>query len=237
MKTKRFTKWSFALISAFTLSFYVENLFAAYDQVGSSDGMSSSTSHRLGHARELLGSSYNGSLAEKSASMPSVTRFVYNTFQEKLQGCWKKQSGNLSATILTESERKGFDPIFVLAVIQTESQFDPTILGSHGEIGLMQIKPDTAKWIAQKEGIPWKGKKTLKNPIMNVKIGIAYMAFLRKNFAGAARHYVAAYNMGPANVRRLASQSIQPRDYPSRVMENYNIIYAQLLKLESVAKL
>lgn len=237
MKTKRFTKWSFVIISAFTFSFYVENIFAAYEQTNTSENTSSATLSRIVHARELLGSSYNGSLVEKTSSINSVTHFVYNTFQEKLQGRWKKYAANISATIIAESDRHGFDPIFVMAVIQTESQFDPTILGGHGEIGLMQIKPDTAKWISQKEGIAWKGKNTLKNPVMNVRIGIAYMSFLRKNFSGAASHYVAAYNMGPSNVRRLASQSIQPREYPLRVMTNYNLIYAQLLKVESIAQL
>lgn len=237
MKTKQFTKWSFVIISAFTLSFYVENIFAAYDDHAGQGEISSATVSRLVHARELLGSSYEGSLAEKSASMPSVTNFVYTTFQEKLDGKWKKYAANLSATIISESERFGIDPIFVMAVIQTESQFDPTIIGSFGEIGLMQIKPDTAKWIAQKQGIAWKGKSTLKNPVMNVRIGIAYMSFLRKNFSGAARHYVAAYNMGPANVRKLASQSIQPREYSSRVMTNYNQIYGMLVKVDAVAKL
>lgn len=237
MKTKQFTKWSFVIISAFTLSFYVENIFAAYDDHAGQSEINSTTVSRLVHARELLGNSYEGSLAEQSASMPSVTHFVYSTFQEKLDGKWKKHAANLSATIISESERHGFDPIFVMAVIQTESQFDPTIIGSFGEIGLMQIKPDTAKWIAQKEGIAWKGKNTLKNPVMNVRIGIAYLNFLRKNFSGAARHYVAAYNMGPANVRKLASQSIQPREYSSRVMTNYNQIYTELMKVDAVAKL
>jgi len=238
MKTKQFTKWSFVIISAFTLSFYVENIFASYgDQVGPNDELASSTGTRLEHARELLGSSYAGSLAEKTASLSSVTHFVYNTFQEKLDKKWKKHAANLTATLVAESGRHGFDPLFVMAVIQTESQFDPTIIGSFGEIGLMQIKPDTAKWIAQKQGIVWKGKNTLKNPVVNVRIGIAYMSFLRKNFGGAARHYVSAYNMGPANVRKLASQSIQPREYASRVMTNYNQIYTQLVKLEEDVKL
>ncbi|WP_413290881.1 lytic transglycosylase domain-containing protein [Bdellovibrio sp. HCB337] len=237
MKTRRITKWSFVIISTFTLSFYVENISAAYMQEGSTE-MASKNAIRLQHARELLGTSYNGSLAERSASLPSVSKFVYSTVQNKLSDKkWAKHVANVSAMILSESEKKGFDPLFVLAVIQTESQFDPTIIGGAGEIGLMQIKPDTAKWIAQKENIPWKGKNTLKNPTINVRIGIAYMAFLRKNFANEAPNYVSAYNMGPRNVRRLVAQAIQPKEYSSRVMGNYEIIYAQMMKLETLAQL
>lgn len=237
MNTRRFARWSFVIISTFTFSFYVENISAAYSQAGSSE-MASKNLVRLQHARELLGSSFDGSLAEKSAMMPSVSKFVYSTVQSKLSDKkWKKHVPNVSAMILSESEKRGFDPLFVLAVIQTESQFDPTIIGSAGEIGLMQIKPDTAKWIAQKENIPWKGKNTLKNPSINVRIGIAYMAFLRKNFANEANSYVSAYNMGPRNVRRLVAQAIQPREYSSRVLGNYNDIYMQLMKIASVAQL
>jgi soluble lytic murein transglycosylase len=238
MKTRRFTKWSFVIISAFTFSFYVENIFALSKSAGTAE-LASKSEARLSHARELLGSSYKGSLAEQSGStMPSVSKFVYSTFKQKLSDKkWARHVANVSAMVLSESEKRGFDPLFVMAVIQTESQFDPTIIGSHGEIGLMQIKPDTAQWIAQKEGIPWKGKNTLKNPSTNVRIGIAYMAFLRKNFEGAATRYVAAYNMGPKNVRRLVAQSIQPRDYPMRVMTNYNSIYNEFMKLGAVAKL
>jgi soluble lytic murein transglycosylase len=238
MKAQQLKKWAFVVTSTFTLSLYAEKLLAANIQTDSGELPASKPSlKRLLHARELLGPAYTGSLAEKSALMPSITRFVYNTFQDRFDGCWKKHASNVSATILAESEKKGIDPLFVMAVIQTESQFDPSIVGKHGEIGLMQIKPETAKWIAEKEGIRWKGKNTLRNPAMNVKIGIAYMDFLRKNFDGAARHYVAAYNMGPTNVRRLASQSIQPREYPTRVMSNYNSFYSQLLKQYSIAQL
>lgn len=222
MKAQALKKLSLSILSALVISLHGESLWAS--QFNPLDGT------RLIHAKELLGTSYNGSLVEKTSTMSSVTHFVYTTLQERLDGPWKKYAANLSATIISESERYGFDPIFVLAVIETESKFDPTVIGGVGEIGLMQVRPETAEWIAQKEGIALKGKKALKDPVTNIRIGIAYMAFLRKNFSGAANHYVAAYNMGPSNVRRLASQSIQPREYATRVMANYNIIYAQLLK-------
>jgi soluble lytic murein transglycosylase len=196
--------------------------------------VSKATSGRLRHAKELLGRAYSGSLAEKSSRLTSVRNFVYNTVQNQLQLKKKnrKQMAEVSATILAESERKGFDPLFVLAVIQTESRFNPYIIGNAGEIGLMQIKPDTARWIAQKENIRWEGKETLMNPQTNVRIGIAYMSFLRSHFSGAAQKYVAAYNMGPTKLKRLVAQAIQPTDYPGRVMGHYFENYGQLLKAE-----
>jgi len=232
MKARQFLFKRFVLIMTFALAFFAESIFIASKPVVSGHNIfaSKSTSRRLMHARELLGNDYNGSLAEKSSGLVSVTHFVYNIVNNRIDTKWKKHASTVSATILAESEKKGFDPLFVMAVIQTESQFNPSILGSHGEIGLMQIKPDTAKWIAQKEGLPFKGKATLRNPMMNIRIGVAYLSFLRNNFEGHARHYVAAYNMGPSNVRRLVSQSIQPHDYPTRVYGNYADIYKMLMK-------
>lgn len=236
MKTRRIAKWSFVIISTFMTSFYVENYFAT-EELEETTVLASNTETRLQHARELLGSRFRGSLVEKSAQ-GSVSKFVYTTVQRKLlDKKWADQAPAVSAMILSESYKNGFDPLFVLAVIQTESGFDPSIIGSVGEIGLMQVKPDTGRWIAQKESIPWKGTKTLKNPILNVKIGVAYMAFLRKNFGGAAGRYVAAYNMGPRNVRRLIAKSVQPRDYPTRVMTNYKSMYSEFMKVGHLAEL
>ena len=134
----------------------------------------------------------------------------------------------LSTTILKEAEKYQIDPVFVVAVIKTESAFNPLALGTHGEIGLMQIKPDTAKWIAEKANIPWKGPKTLENPSMNVRIGMAYFNYLRESFDGHANKYVSAYNMGALNVRRKYSSGEAPKEYSTRVMRNYNETYKRL---------
>jgi soluble lytic murein transglycosylase len=236
MKTKRFLRWNFIVLTSFTVSFHVETLMA-YNPRSSEAAIptfSKATQGRLRHAKELLGRSYSGSLVERSGRLTSVRNFVYNTVQDRLKAAAKtrKLAAGVSATILAESQKKGFDPLFVLAVIQTESKFNAGALGSHGEIGLMQIKPDTAQWIAQKENIPWKGDSSLKNPEVNVRIGVAYMSFLRSQFDGAAKKYVAAYNMGPRKLKRLVAQAVQPTDYPTRVMGYYKDIYSELMKAE-----
>ena len=185
--------------------------------------------NRILHAKELLGESYKKSAVPQSVHLTTVNKFVRKVLHIKLEDYGRKYADKVSKAILTESTNAGMDPLFVLAVIETESQFDPTIIGSHGEIGLMQIKPDTAQWIAERYNIPWKGKKTLSDPAMNVRIGVAYLAFLRHDFDRTAHQYVPAYNMGPGNVRKLASIDVQPREYPLRVMENYSAFYEVLV--------
>ncbi|WP_413288673.1 lytic transglycosylase domain-containing protein [Bdellovibrio sp. HCB337] len=190
------------------------------------------TTRRLQHAKELLGSGFQQSHVSLSAQVPSVKKFIGGIVQERLETFGKKYAHRVTNAIISESKKQGLDPVFVLAVIETESQFDPKVVGSHGEIGLMQIKPDTAQWIAQKNGYTWKGKESLKNPQVNIRIGVAYLAFLRQEFDGLAHQYVAAYNMGPGGVRRLASLDIKPKDYSTRVMTNYYDFYDSLLAKE-----
>lgn len=183
---------------------------------------------RAAHAKELLGEEYPGSPAESVENVSTLGMAIFNDVYRNLPKKYKTAAIDLSTTIVKESEKYEIDPVFVVAVIKTESRFNPLAVGRHGEIGLMQIKPDTAKWIAEKAGIPWQGAKTLENPSMNVRIGLAYFNYLRDSFDGHANKYVSAYNMGALNVRRIYSSGETPREYTSRVMRNYNETYRKL---------
>lgn len=184
---------------------------------------------RISHAQELIGKKdYRQSVVNQNANLTSIKKFIQKVVRERLAGHGRKYADRVSNAILKESAKEGMDPLFVLAVIETESQFNPRIVGQHGEIGLMQIMPDTGEWIAGKNGFSWKGKQTLRDPAMNIRIGVSYLAFLREKFEGTAYQYVAAYNMGPGNVRKLASLDIRPKDYSMRVMNNYYAFYQTL---------
>jgi soluble lytic murein transglycosylase len=101
--------------------------------------------------------------------------------------------------------------------------------GSHGEIGLMQLKPDTAKWIAHSSGIKWRGPATLENPVENVRLGVAYVSQLREKTSGFAGKYVSAYNLGFAKMSRMYKTANKPHEYSLRVMKNYKEFYTQMV--------
>ena len=183
---------------------------------------------RVAHAKELLGANYFGSEVEKTEGKKSLNHLIFKKLKSKLSLQWKGRAQSIASALIIESSKYNFDPVFVLAVIETESKFNPLTLGLHGEIGLMQIKPDTAKWIAHKFKIPWKGEQDLKNPEMNIKIGSAYMSYLRAKFETKPKKYVSAYNMGPKALRRMLSQNLNPNEYNSIVMKNYSHFYSSL---------
>lgn len=192
---------------------------------------------RQDQARELMGSYYKGSLAQKLEGQQYLNYLVYKRVDEGLKGKWKKHVPALVQAIISESQASGLDPVFVLAVIQTESVFNPEAIGRHGEIGLMQILPATGEWIARKNGIPFEGAESLRDPATNIRVGVRYFAMLRNSFEKEAHDYVPAYNMGPANLRRINKTTkdqvdkngeLVPREYAARVMKNYYALYAKI---------
>ena len=183
---------------------------------------------RLEHSQELLGKYYGKSTVRFGESVPKINSQIYRWTKERLPRKYKKESGKIAQAIIDTALKHEFDPVFLMSIIETESSFNPTVLGGAGEIGLMQILPPTAEWMAAKTGLPYKGKKTLKDPISNIRIGAAYLAFLRDRFDMHARLYIAAYNMGQGNVDIAQAKKIWPKDYPGAVMRNYVDFYERL---------
>jgi soluble lytic murein transglycosylase len=185
---------------------------------------------RIIQARELLGPYYQHSVVKTGEQVSNVPDFVQEEVKASLQDKYKKEAKKLARTIVKQSQKYELDPIFIMAIIDHESSFNPSIKGSFGEIGLMQIKPDTAEWIAKKYHLQWKGEKSLYDPSTNVIYGTAYINYLRERFSEHGRLYLAAYNMGVTNVNRALGKDIWPKDYPSKVMQHYVKFYAELRK-------
>lgn len=186
-------------------------------------------SARVDHAQELLGSNYVASSAQRLNNETDIGTSIFDEVYMSLPILYKEKSVDLADTIVKESAKYQMDPVFVLAVIKTESRFNPEAIGRHGEIGLMQMKPKTAEWIAKKIGRRWSGAKSLYNPVTNVKISLAYMSYLRKRFKNDPSKYIAAYNMGVTNVNRRIASGFRPREYSDRVLSKYFQTYKALL--------
>jgi soluble lytic murein transglycosylase-like protein len=160
----------------------------------------------------------------------------------KLASALRKKGGTLStpqraaiaSAIMRESTRYGFDPFMIASVIKIESDFSIMKYGSHGEVGLMQIKPATGRWIAERSGLSWEGSKTLLDPVKNIQLGAAYLAFLRETFS-TQQLYLSAYNMGAANVRKALRMRTIPVKYSSRVLAQYRAFYLLARAPEEVA--
>lgn len=87
----------------------------------------------------------------------------------------------------------------VYAVIKTESGFDSNAKSSKGAVGLMQLIPDTFKWVCEKEGIEYDEAK-MTDPELNIRCGTYYLAYCKREFAIWETAY-AAYNAGVRQVK------------------------------------
>lgn len=99
--------------------------------------------------------------------------------------------------VVEYSEKSGVDPALTFAVIRAESGFNENAKSSKGAIGLMQIMPETAEYVA--EMIKYKGEIDLFEPNCNVYLGCAYLNYLLKKFK-SENAAVCAYNAGETKV-------------------------------------
>ena len=77
------------------------------------------------------------------------------------------------------------------AVVRVESNFNPRARGSAGEIGLMQIKPATARMMGYRGSA-----KGLYDPETNIKFGMKYLAMAHDLSGGTTCGTILKYNAG-----------------------------------------
>jgi hypothetical protein len=70
-----------------------------------------------------------------------------------------------------EAEEQGLPPDVADAVVQVESAYNPYAVGGVGEVGLMQIRPETAAMLGHRGGLT-----ELFEPATNIRYGVTYLA-------------------------------------------------------------
>jgi len=120
--------------------------------------------------------------------------------------------------IIRYASTHGIDPHLVKAVMKAESNFNPYARSRKGALGLMQLMPETARFLNISD--PY-------NPAENIEGGIKYLKFLDEAFQGDIELVLAAYNAGPKKVIEH-NMKVPPidetRTFIKRVKENYRKI-------------
>lgn len=92
------------------------------------------------------------------------------------------------------AEDYGLDPALIYAVIRTESKFNPNCESHAGAVGLMQMMPDSFKWV-QKLRKTSLDDSELENPSVNIDYGCYLLKYFLKHYKDE-KCAVAAYNAG-----------------------------------------
>lgn len=100
-------------------------------------------------------------------------------------------SAHLSELVASHARRHGVPVALARAVVRLESNFNPRAYGRAGEIGLMQIKPQTAR------GIGFTGApEALYDPDINLRWGMRYLGTAYKLAGGSVCGTILRYNAG-----------------------------------------
>ncbi|MDD4903506.1 MAG: lytic transglycosylase domain-containing protein [Candidatus Bipolaricaulis sp.] len=126
---------------------------------------------------------------------------------------------------------RGLDPATLCSLIRAESRFHSDAVSVRGAIGLMQIMPDTGRWIAEQTGLLGFDPGILFDPRTNLRLGTWYLRYLLDRFGGLEPALM-AYHAGPTRVDGwLASGEIPysgTRAYVERVLRAVPIYQAAL---------
>ena len=124
------------------------------------------------------------------------------------------------------------DKALIFAVIKTESGFDKNAVSNKGAVGLMQIKPSTADYVAKKLGLT---EYSLFDARDNVRIGVFYLKMLIIRF-GDVNTALCAYNAGEGKVATWLKNKEYSRDGKTFFNVPYKETSNYLKKIEKSSK-
>lgn len=115
----------------------------------------------------------------------------------------------------------GVEENLVRGVIHAESKYKPAAISPAGAVGLMQLMPATALWVAEMLGEPTLALD-LTDPAANIRLGTAYLGYLLKKYP--LSDAIAAYNAGEGNLLKWKNEGreeygfAETRAYVKRVL-------------------
>lgn len=143
--------------------------------------------------------------------------------------------------VVRYSRAAGIDPAWAYGIMRQESRFVTSARSNVGASGLMQIMPDTAKYIARNLGESYSASRANSGDT-NIRYGTWYMGDILAKLNYQPVLATAGYNAGPNKAKRwqpvygelAADQYVETIAYPEtrgyvkNVMENATI-YSSLL--------
>lgn len=137
--------------------------------------------------------------------------------------------------MLDATERLGLDMAWVYGLIRQESRFIQHARSHAGASGLMQVMPETARYVARKIGLSDYHHGRMNDIETNILLGTSYLNMVLNDLDRSQTLATAAYNAGPGRPRAWRSslqrvvegavfaESIpfsETRDYVKKVLSN-----------------
>lgn len=116
--------------------------------------------------------------------------------------------------------RYRIDPLFLHAMVRTESAYRPRIRSHAGALGLMQVMPATGAGL----GVDSAG---LLDPLTNLDAGARHLKRLQKRYGRDFGLILSAYNAGDGAVARYGNRIppfAETRAYVATVLKRYSAL-------------
>ena len=133
----------------------------------------------------------------------------------------------------------GVDEALLRGIARQESRFVPAIVSSAGAVGLMQLMPATARWVAKQSGRADYTPALINDLDVNTQFGAFYFKYWLERLDGSVALAAAAYNAGPGRAQQwrpsepldgaIWVETIpfnETRDYVKKVIAN-SVYYAR----------
>jgi len=180
---------------------------------------------------------------EKFTAKDGTERIKYTVKVKMQPDHVKTRAERFKKEVLTQSKRFKIDPAIAMAIMQTESSFNPKARSPIPAFGLMQLVPksgarDAYNHVYKQDKLV--SGKYLYVPSNNIELGCAYISKIRhayfKNIQNDQSAYyctISAYNTGPGNVAKAitGTTKLRPTTQKVNTMEPdqvYNTLKADL---------
>ena len=162
-------------------------------------------------------------------------RFIESVFAERCPDFGLGLRESLTLALLEESEVLGLDPMLLMGLIQVESRFDPLARSGAGARGLVQLRPVTARHLAEQASLALSEEEIYGDPEWQIRLGARYLADLEKRFQ-RIEWALMAYNAGPTKLQRLLRQRgalVNYEGYPRAVLRERDRFEAERGRFEA----
>lgn len=139
------------------------------------------------------------------------------------------------------AQQTGVDEALVFGLVRQESRFRADAVSSAGAVGLMQLMPPTARWVAKQLGKTDFRPSQISDVATNAKFGTYYFKYWLDRFDNLSLLAIAGYNAGPGRAQAwraarpiegaIYAETIpfnETRDYVKKVLANA-VLYARQL--------
>jgi soluble lytic murein transglycosylase-like protein len=136
---------------------------------------------------------------------------------------WLTRASSFDHLIEDAAHAQAVQSALVRALIVVESGFNPRAVSKRGAMGLMQLRPETARRY---------GVRDIYDPAQNIRAGVRYLSDLMTLYDSNTELALAAYNAGEAAVARYGGH-IPPyretQEYVPNVLRVYRLLASQEL--------